>query len=180
MTRRAPAHPRHPQQPCRPRSSAPAQLRSGPADHAARHPPHRCHPQAREGHPASRGIPGKSARLAGVHLHTGRATIEGTGNRRMTDAAPPRHTGTAARTCVLTELRDFAAAQRARPVLPKVRLLTGMSCSAGMGTAESGHLVPNPSPTSSLVLLVGISHTGPQHSNIHRDLRRRPEPSSSH
>jgi len=47
-----------------PRSSAPAQLRSGPADHAARHPPHQCHPQAREGHPASRGNPGKSARLA--------------------------------------------------------------------------------------------------------------------
>src|SRR5450432_3153637 len=81
-----------------PRSSAPAQLRSGPADHAARHPPHRCHPQAREDtrHP---GGSRWGARLAGVHLHTGRATIEGTGNRRMTDAAPPHHTGTAARTC---------------------------------------------------------------------------------
>jgi len=57
-----------------PRSSAPAQLRSGSADHAARHPPHRCHPQAREGHPASRGIP-VGRPTGGVHLHTGRATI---------------------------------------------------------------------------------------------------------
>jgi hypothetical protein len=54
-----------------------------------------------------------------------------------------------------------AAAQRARRVLPKVRLLAGMSCSAGMGTAESGHLVPNPSPASSLMLLAGIGHSRP-------------------
>jgi hypothetical protein len=57
---------------------------------------------------------------------------------------------------LLTELRHVAAAQRAKRALPQVRLLTGMSCSAGAGTAESGHLVPNRSPTSSSVLLVGI------------------------
>lgn len=51
------------------------------------------------------------------------------------------------RFCVLTEPRDIAAAQRARHALPQTRLLTGMSCSAGVGTAESGHLVPNRSPT---------------------------------
>jgi hypothetical protein len=62
---------------------------------------------------------------------------------------------------LLTELRHVAAAQRAKRALPQVRLLTGMSCSAGAGTAESGHLVPNRSPTSSSVLLVGISHNGP-------------------
>ncbi len=65
------------------------------------------------------------------------------------------------RSCVFSELPDVAAAQRARRTLPQARLLTGMSCSAGAGTAESGHLVPNRSPTSSLVLLVGISHNRP-------------------
>jgi hypothetical protein len=58
------------------------------------------------------------------------------------------------RTCVLTELRDVAAVQSASRALPPSKLLTGMSCSAGVGTAESGHLVPNRSPTSSSVLLV--------------------------
>src|SRR5260370_40176056 len=47
-----------------------------------------------------------------------------------------------------------------------------MSSSAGVGTAESGHLTPNRSPTSSSVLLVGISHTDPQRPFGHRDLRR--------
>jgi hypothetical protein len=41
------------------------------------------------------------------------------------------------------------------------RMLTGMSCSAGMGTTGSGHLLPNRSPTSSSVLLVDISHNRP-------------------
>jgi hypothetical protein len=31
--------------------------------------------------------------------------------------------------------------------------MPGMSCSAGAGTAESGHLMPNRSPTFSSVLL---------------------------
>ncbi len=59
---------------------------------------------------------------------------------------------------MLTELQDVAAAQRARRALSQARLLTGMSCPAGVGTAESGHAVPNRSPTSSSVLLVGISY----------------------
>jgi len=63
--------------------------------------------------------------------------------------------------CVFSELPDVVAAQRAICAMPQARLLTGMSCSAGAGTAESGHLVPNRSPTSSLVLLVGISHNRP-------------------
>src|SRR5258706_12948983 len=37
---------------------------------------------------------------------------------------------------MLTELRGVAAAQRARRALPQVRLPTGMSCLAGVGTAE--------------------------------------------
>jgi hypothetical protein len=65
------------------------------------------------------------------------------------------------RSCVFSELPDVAAAQRARRALPQARLLTGMSCSADVGTEESGHLVPNRSPTSSLVLLVGISNNQP-------------------
>src|SRR5262249_17384345 len=36
-----------------------------------------------------------------------------------------------------------------------------MSSSAGMGTAESGHLMSNWSPASSSVLLVDISHNRP-------------------
>jgi hypothetical protein len=76
------------------------------------------------------------------------------------------------RSCVLTELRDVAAAQSASRALPQSELLTGMSCSAGVDTAESGHLVPNRSPNSSSVLLVSSAATDHQHSNIYRDLRR--------
>ena len=66
------------------------------------------------------------------------------------------------RSCVLTELRDVAAAQRATRALSRAQLLTGMSCSAGADTAESGHLLPNRSPTtSSSVLLVGIGYNPP-------------------
>src|SRR5450631_1428212 len=56
------------------------------------------------------------------------------------------------RGCVLTELRGVFAAQRARRAPPPARLVPGMSCSARVGTAESGHLMPNRSPTSSSVL----------------------------
>ena len=63
--------------------------------------------------------------------------------------------------CVLTEQRNVFAVQKPRRVTPQVRLVPGMSCSAGAGPAESGHLMPNRSPTSSSVLLVGISHNRP-------------------
>jgi hypothetical protein len=56
---------------------------------------------------------------------------------------PRRPALCASRICVLTELRGVAAAQRAGCALPQARLLTGMSYSSGVGTAESGHLVPN-------------------------------------
>ena len=85
---------------------------------------------------------------------------------RLTDARP----------CVLTELRDVAAAQGARRVLPKGRPLTGMSYSAGVGTAESGHLVPNRSPTSSWCCLLASATTGPQRWYSRLDLRRHPKP----
>jgi transposase len=63
--------------------------------------------------------------------------------------------------CVFSELPDVVAAQRAIRAMPQARLLAGMSYSAGAGTAESGHLVPNRSPSSSSVLVVGISHNRP-------------------
>src|ERR1022692_2399672 len=73
--------------------------------------------------------------------------------------ATGRHIGhrTVIRSCVLTELPDVFAVQRARRAPPLAGLLTGMSCSASGGTAESGHLMPNRSPISLSVLLVGIS-----------------------
>ena len=58
---------------------------------------------------------------------------------------------------MLTELRDVVAAQSASPALAQSELETGMSCSAGVATVESGQLVANGSTTSSSVLLVGIS-----------------------
>ena len=60
-------------------------------------------------------------------------------------------------TCVLNELRDVFQVQRARCTLPWARLLTGMSCSAEGGAAQSGHLMPNGSPISLSMLLVGMN-----------------------
>ena len=65
------------------------------------------------------------------------------------------------RSCVFSELPDVVAAQRAIRAMPQARLLAGMSYSAGAGTTESGHLVPNRPPSSSSVLVVGISHNRP-------------------
>jgi hypothetical protein len=62
---------------------------------------------------------------------------------------------------MLTELRDVVAAQSASPALRQSELLTEMPYSAGVATAESGHLVANGSTTSSSVLLVGISQNRP-------------------
>jgi hypothetical protein len=66
----------------------------------------------------------------------------------------------------LSEPRDVAAVQKAKRPLPRATMLTGMSCSAGhsgydrsLGATESGHPVPNGSPSFSLLPLVGISHS---------------------
>ena len=66
--------------------------------------------------------------------------------------------------CVLTELRDVAAAQRAVRLGPGVAELTGMSYSAGRrgpdpgtGTTESGHPALNGSPAFSSLPLVDTS-----------------------
>ena len=68
----------------------------------------------------------------------------------------------------LSEPRDVAAVQKAKRPLPRATTLTGMSCSAGhsgcdrsLGATESGHPVPNGSPSFSLLPLVGISHSRP-------------------
>ena len=68
----------------------------------------------------------------------------------------------------LTEQRDVAAAQKARPPLPLAATLTGMSCSAGpgccdpsLGAAESGHPSMNGLPAFSSLPLVGTGHIRP-------------------
>jgi hypothetical protein len=71
---------------------------------------------------------------------------------------------------------DVAGTQRVRYALHRAWLLAGMSFSPGVDTAESGHLAPNRSPASSLVLLVGISHHRPATFVWPRDLRRFPNP----
>ena len=68
----------------------------------------------------------------------------------------------------LSEPRDVAAVQKAKRPLPRATTLTGMSYSAGhsgcdrsLGATESGHPVPNGSPSFSLLPLAGISHSRP-------------------
>ena len=79
---------------------------------------------------------------------------------------------------LLSELRGIAAAQKAKGPLPRAATLTGMSCSAGhdgcdrnLGATESGHPVPNGSPSFSSLPLVGTSHNRPAALSSHLDLR---------
>jgi hypothetical protein len=76
-------------------------------------------------------------------------------------------------TCVLTELRAVFAVQRARRALHQVQLLTEISYPATGAEQIAGHLMPNRSPVSSSVLLVGISHNRPA---TGCDLRRHSNP----
>jgi hypothetical protein len=69
---------------------------------------------------------------------------------------------------LLTELRDIAAAQKAKWPPPQATALTGMPCSTVRGgcdrsqdTSESGYPAPNGSPSVSFDALVGVGHNRP-------------------
>ena len=90
----------------------------------------------------------------------------------LTDAASSKvtaaHLSRTALLYPLSEPRDVAAVQKAKRPLPRATTLTGMSYSAGhsgcdrsLGATESGHPVPNGSPSFSLLPLAGISHSRP-------------------
>jgi hypothetical protein len=79
----------------------------------------------------------------------------------------------------LTELRNIAAAQKTKWSLPQPAVLTGMSCSAGLGgcdrsqdAIESGHTVRTGCPAAPSMRLLASATIDPQFSCSGSDLRR--------